>query len=154
MRARWAWALVALGACRSSVSTEPGDGGDGSGSVFGPSAPEIDPFETTDASYPMRVAALFDRSCGGGPETACHRSGAAGLYLVLARDGGDIVDVPSTERPDFVRVKPGDPAHSYLFLKVAGDGGIDGGEMPLDTPFDPRIPALIGDWISAGAAAP
>jgi hypothetical protein len=51
-----------------------------------------------------------------------------------------------------VRVKPGDPSASYLYLKVLGDGGIDGGRMPYGaTTYDPRLPELFFAWIEAGA---
>ncbi len=152
-----ACATVLVVACKSADSTDAADSGsDGADNLsFGPGAPTFDPLEPSDASLPLRAATLFGTTCRGGPESGCHGMGAAGLHLVLSRDGGgDIVDVPSTERPALVRVKPRDPASSYLFLKVAGDGGIDGDVMPAGTRRDPRIPALIGDWIAAGAEAP
>ena len=52
------------------------------------------------------------------------------------------------------RVAPGDPRSSYLYLKVLGEGGIDGGRMPLGGPFDPRMAPFIASWIEAGAPAP
>jgi hypothetical protein len=147
--------VVALVACRSTSSAEGADAGEDAADLsFGPGGPTIDPFASSDASLPMRVAALFGTTCQGGPETSCHGSGAAGLHLVLGGNGGDVVNVRSTERPDLFRVNPGEPMSSYLFLKVAGDGGIDGDAMPPDQPHDPRIPGLVGQWISEGAAAP
>ena len=53
--------------------------------------------------------------------------------------------------PPMVRVKPFAPDQSYLYWKVVPDPRIDGGAMPLNFPFDPRIPALINEWIEAGA---
>ena len=67
------------------------------------------------------------------------------------RSRGDVVNVPSTERPALDRVTPGDVMASYLYLKVVGDGGIDGGRMPLGGPFDPRLAPFIASWIEAGA---
>jgi hypothetical protein len=64
------------------------------------------------------------------------------------------VNVRSSERPDMFRVHPYDPLGSYLYLKVLGDGGIDGGRMPLGESADPRTPPLIESWIEAGAPAP
>ena len=81
----------------------------------------------------------------------------AGFFLMAARRGfaeqmGLRLEGRVIERPDLFRVKPGSPGESYLYLKVLGDGGIDGGRMPLNqVTFDPRLPALIATWIDAGA---
>lgn len=112
----------------------------------------IDPFDP-DAALGARANALFGSSCQGGPESGCHGAGAAGLTLRLGA-GGDVVDVPSTERPALVRVRPFDPPDSYLYLKVVGEGGIDGGRMPLGAPDDPRVADLVLRWIEAGAPSP
>jgi hypothetical protein len=72
------------------------------------------------------------------------------MTLGTADDFAQIVNVPSTERPELVRVAPGRPGDSYLFLKLVGDGGIDGAPMPGGT-SDPRMVALFGAWIEAGA---
>jgi hypothetical protein len=75
---------------------------------------------------------------------------SGGLTLGTANDFAQIVGVPSTERPDLVRVAPGVPGESYLWLKLVGDGGIEGGPMPGGA-SDPRLVALFGAWIEAGA---
>ena len=111
--------------------------------------PFIDPFG--DAALPTRTRALFRQTCAGGPESGCHSEHAANLTLTLDPDGGDVIDVVSTEMPPMVRVAPFDAGGSYLFWKVTGDPRIDGGRMPLNGAPDPRIPALIGEWIDAGA---
>ena len=49
------------------------------------------------------------------------------------------------------RVLPGDPEHSYVYLKVACEGGITNACMPLSSGFDPRIKQMFHDWIEAGA---
>jgi hypothetical protein len=112
----------------------------------------VDPFDA-DAGLGARVDALFTSTCSGGPETFCHAAGAAGLTLRMGA-GGDLLNVRSSERPDMVRVLPLDPASSYLYLKVLGDGGIDGGQMPLGAVPDPRRSELVGNWIEAGAPSP
>ena len=66
-------------------------------------------------------------------------------------DGGDVIGVPSTERPELWRVRPFDPEHSYLMLKVSGDAGIDGDVMPVGNGPDSRIVSLVRGWIEAGA---
>ena len=113
------------------------------------SGPIIDPFG--DASLPIRTRALFKQTCAGGPESGCHSEKAASFTLTLDPDGGDTIDVLSTEMPGVVRVSPFDAGGSYMFWKVTNDPRIDGGAMPLNATFDPRIPDLIGSWIEAGA---
>lgn len=109
----------------------------------------VDPFG--DAALGLRTRALFGGTCAGGPESGCHFEHAANLGLMLDPDGGDLIDVPSSELPGVLRVVPFDAGASYVFWKVTGDPRIDGGQMPLSETFDPRIPALVGAWIEAGA---
>jgi hypothetical protein len=114
------------------------------GFALGPPGDEL----PADASLGTRARFRL-RSCAGGPESFCHAAAAGNL--VLPGDGTNLVDIPSTERPELYRVAPGDPARSYLYLKVLGDGGIEGGSMPLGGPADPKLAALLADWIEAGA---
>ena len=133
----------------SVIDAGPKDGASAS-PTFGGSG-NLDPLGPMDASSGVRVAILFGTTCAGGPETSCHGSHAGNLWLRLGPDGGDVVDVPASEEPTLRRVVPGDPTHSYLYLKVQADGGVDGGRMPLGAPYDPRIDALIRAWIDEGA---
>ncbi len=86
--------------------------------------------------------------------TQCHTGAAAPLGLAL--DGGtsrgDLVSVPSVERPELLRVNPGKPEASYLVWKVEGRASITGGRMPLDLPplSEDQITAIRG-WIEQGA---
>jgi len=50
------------------------------------------------------------------------------------------------------RVVPGDPAHSFLLIKIIGPGPNEGAGMPLTPPLlsDAEV-GLIRDWILAGA---
>jgi hypothetical protein len=89
--------------------------------------------------------------CVGGPETSCHGIGAGGMFLP---DGTPthLVGVASVEDPSVLRIKPGDPANSYLYRKVIGGPSIDGGRMPLDQePLDMRSVRALAEWIEAGA---
>jgi hypothetical protein len=124
-----------------------GDGADGG--LFGDSSSFVDPFG--DAALATRTRALFAQTCSGGPESGCHSDHAANFTATLDPDGGDVINVPSTEMPGVVRVEPYRPDQSYLYWKVSGDPRIDGGTMPKSTGYDPRIDSLINAWIEAGA---
>lgn len=84
----------------------------------------------------------------------CHNaeSASAGLVLTAGQSFGELVNVPSTERPQFDRVEPGDPDASYLVQKLRGDAGIDGERMPEGGPYlsDAEIARVIS-WINDGA---
>lgn len=73
--------------------------------------------------------------CHGGPHPA------AGLNLDAAHSYQDLVNVPSTEEPALDRVKPGDPADSYLVIHLKNDGD---GAPESDIPF-------VVQWITDGA---
>ena len=81
---------------------------------------------------------------------ACHSAGAGGLVIASGKETVNLVGVRSSERAELFRVAPGDPAASYLWLKLRGDGGIDGSPMPGGNP-DPRRADLAFQWIEAGA---
>ncbi len=88
--------------------------------------------------------------------TRCHTGAVAPLGLVL--DEGvawqNLVGVSSAERPEMLRVKPGDPESSYIVWKVEGRPEITGGQMPLGlTPLSAEQIAAIRGWIAAGAPA-
>lgn len=135
-------------ACDGFVSADDGGAADG-WSPFGDGGAFIDPFG--DASLGVRARALLAQTCSGGPESGCHSDHPANYGAMLDPDGGDTVNVPSTEMPGLLRVEPFHPERSYMFWKVSADPRIDGGVMPASTGYDPRIPALIGPWIEAGA---
>jgi hypothetical protein len=106
---------------------------------------------TDDASVPQRV---FDRLLGCNGVEPCHCCGAAGLTYPSDDPTRLLINVKSTEMPSMVRVKPYDPLASYLYLKVRGDGGIDGTCMPQGNCPDPVLEALFYEWIEAGAQGP
>ncbi|HEY8074976.1 MAG TPA: hypothetical protein VIF62_12720 [Labilithrix sp.] len=131
--------VLAAAACRATAGADVADA-DAPAPTFSTEPP--------DGSIGARAGRLLLASCSGGPESSCHAMGAGEMTI----PGSDLVDVPSSERPDMVRVKPFDPARSYLWLKVLGDGGIDGARMPKDQdPLDPDAAATLLSWIAAGA---
>ena len=87
--------------------------------------------------------------------TRCHSGPSApeGLQLDAAHSYQLLVGVPSTEQPTLLRVKPGDPDHSYMVLKIQGSAGIQGGRMPLGGPYLPQSTIdTIRQWITDGAS--
>jgi hypothetical protein len=81
---------------------------------------------------------IFTPICAG-----CHSgpSPAANLNLDAAHSYKDLVNIPSTEEPNLERVKPGDPANSFLVIHLQKDGD---GAPASDIPF-------VVQWITDGA---
>ncbi len=155
-RARFTWCagFFLLAALVMGCSPEPAaattDGGESdTGDPFG-DLDAGDPF-TADTSL-GRKARGFLGSCNG--NEGCHVSGVAGLTFPPGDEARYVIDASSSERPSLLRAKPFDPSASYLYLKLLGDGGIDGSRMPPGQPFEPRLPALFFEWIEAGCPAP
>jgi hypothetical protein len=111
----------------------------------------------------------FDLASGGGPLEPtfssiqanvftpvceqCHTGASAprGLRLDPANSYAMLVGVPSDEIPSILRVKPGDPAASYLIHKLEGTAG-EGERMPAGLPPLPRTTIdVIRQWITEGA---
>jgi hypothetical protein len=84
----------------------------------------------------------------------CHIGASApeGLQLDAAHSYNLLVGVPSNEQPNLLRVKPGDPADSYMVHKIEGLPGISGGQMPLgEQPLPAATIAAILQWVTNGA---
>jgi hypothetical protein len=64
----------------------------------------------------------------------------------------NLVNVPSYEEPSHMRVLPGNPEESYLYMKVRNDPRIMGARMPVNGPplGSADLETLRG-WIEAGA---
>ena len=71
--------------------------------------------QTSGSSFSSAVQPIFDRNC-----TKCHgmKDQKAKLNLSYGNAYAALVNVPSTEVPGILRVKPGDPEASYLWLKL------------------------------------
>src|SRR5690606_40747637 len=78
----------------------------------------------------VRVADLFNRSCA---RVGCHAGSDPQMGMSLAPNDfvGHTVTQPSRERPDLQLIHPGQPDSSYLLMKVRGDDGIIGLQMPM-----------------------
>ncbi len=102
---------------------------------------------SSDVSFMAEVAPQFTTTCA-----ACHSPPAPAALLNLSYAA--LVNVPATvDCPGMLRVKPGDPDNSVLFLSLAGSSC--GARMPQGnvTYYDqnPAKLALIRSWIQAGA---
>ena len=85
--------------------------------------------------------------------TVCHAGAGApeGLRLDAANSFNLLVNVPSTEVPSLVRIKPGDPDNSYLIQKIEGHASV-GAQMPFGgPPLAPDVIAAMRQWVSDGA---
>src|SRR5579863_3996199 len=123
----------------SSSSSSGGGGSSGSSSGGG----------TVTADFQSIQDNVFTPIC-----SRCHIGASApeGLQLDAAHSYNLLVGVPSVEEPSLERVKPGDPDHSYMVLKIEGAPGIDGGQMPLgETPLPQATIDAIRLWIANGA---
>jgi hypothetical protein len=142
--------LPCLGALVALVAL-PGCGGGGTTST-----PPATYSFTTD------VMPIFQTSCAF---SGCHGSmGAPAAGMDLGADAAQVYDnlvnVTSTEYPAMVRIKPGDPANSYLLHRVDDDANtlpdctsVACTElMPQDgLPLAATDLATIRGWISEGA---
>lgn len=98
-------------------------------------------------------AAVFDTNCA---VSGCHIEGTAafGLNLSAGQARDNLVNVPSAEVPDLLRVDPGNPDDSYLVIKIEGGSRMatGTGRMPLGRPsLSAEQMKLVRDWIAGGA---
>jgi hypothetical protein len=164
-------ALAALGGCIGGVgpvacvfATDCAQGeacSAGSCQLLPPTCPTLAPTFTSINND------LFQVGCGS-KSNKCHGTAAvvAGVngldmqkdpYTALlgTRGTGAPVDDVSGRPQGLLRVRPGDPLHSMLVLKLKlkGDSDQYGSSMPFDNPgaiCDATI-AIIGQWIQQGA---
>lgn len=89
--------------------------------------------------------------------TSCHGgdSPAANLNLTAAVAYENLVNRPSTSVPSLMRVNPGNPQLSYLFLKITDQHLENGGRGRLMPLGGVRLPdadlTAIERWIAEGA---
>ncbi|MEW5764751.1 MAG: c-type cytochrome domain-containing protein [Acidobacteriota bacterium] len=102
-------------------------------------------------SFRDKIQPILDREC-----VECHgpKRAKARLDLSAGRAHSNLVGVPSSERPEILRVKPGDPEASYLWLKL-DHRAPEGSGMPKGLFLSRRLSRedldLIRLWIQAGA---
>ena len=94
---------------------------------------------------------VFRRHCAAAP---CHDMVEPGGELSLTPNEayGELVNVPAAQDPGLLRVTPGDPSASYLWIKLGSGPFADGVRMPSGEPTLPDEDlSLIREWIEAGA---
>ena len=146
--------IVTATGCSTSGGGGAPDGGDDAPVDGDGGAPCLfctDGGPNVDASLGQRA---YTRLIGCDSLDGCHVTSAGGLTFPPANPPHFAIDAASSERPSMLRIKPYDPWNSYLFLKVYGDGGIDGTCMPQGTCPDPAVQSLFYDWIEAGCQPP
>lgn len=111
-----------------------------------------------DVSFEGDIRQHLQVPCGG-----CHiNGGVSGFNMSITNVRTNLIGAgetgaPFTNVPTIVRVRPGRPLESGLFLKVnCGTPQVPyGAQMPIGgSPLTPEVQALIHDWIAAGALMP
>jgi hypothetical protein len=142
--------MAALVGCGSPANEGPSDasvldGGESCKLAFCPRD------AASDAPLSVQVKDVIDRICA--QTEGCHGNGGVAVANLTLGPGFEflpLIDVSSTEVPSLLRVKPGDPANSYVYRKLACDGGYVDACMPVDAP-QPPLANLFYAWIEAGA---
>lgn len=98
---------------------------------------------------------IFSPTCA---TSGCHAGpdGQEGLVLAAGQARANLVNVPSNQVPDLMRVEPGNPDDSYLILKLEGSDRIapNTQRMPFGlAPLSQNEINTIRQWIAAGAQA-
>lgn len=117
--------------------------------ITGPDDVGEDPIDQS-ATFTRVQNEIFTPTCAN---LGCHDPLGQQSQMVLSpgRAYASTVNVASVEMPNLMRVRPGDPANSYLYRKITG-AGITGDRMPLSLPAlsDAQL-RLVRDWIRRGA---
>lgn len=103
-----------------------------------------------NATFTRVLGEVFVPSCA---RTGCHAGQApqAGLNLEPALAYSNVVNRPSSQRPELLRVAPFDPQASYLVKKIRGDPDIVGSPMPAEGSLSAEARQLVVDWVRRGA---
>lgn len=103
-------------------------------------------------TWESRIKLILEFNCGG-----CHNEDDPQGGITLLGEGVyDRLLEPSGQMSDMNLIEPGEPLNSYLYLKLIGDDGIEGRQMPYNplTGEGSLSQAELGDietWITQGA---
>lgn len=102
-----------------------------------------------DPSFYFNLQPIFTQNCVA---NGCHNSAAqGGMVLLQGPAYVNLVNIPSTQELNRMRVLPGDAANSYLIIKIEGSQTI-GTRMPLRRePLDEVLIQNLINWINKGA---
>lgn len=146
-----AWSIVVLVAGVGLLGC-PGEGTGPNGMM--PPDTADDTTTVSQVSFADDVQPIFTTNCA---LSGCHAGSSPqeNMNLSAGQAFANIVNVPSNQVPDLMRVRPGEPDSSYLVFKVEGTaesvGGLDT-QMPLGgTPLPDSLIATIRAWIADGA---
>ncbi|RMF56541.1 MAG: cytochrome c [Calditrichaeota bacterium] len=99
------------------------------------------------SSLEDQVIQIFEQNCA---RAGCHVGSTPMMGLKLTREEfyARTVNQPSVEKPELMRIKPGEPDESYLIKKIIGEPDIIGSRMPFgrDPLTDEEI-AIIVEWV-------
>jgi len=142
-----ALAVAVLAVGGALIGCAGGGGGGGGGT---PTKPACKPPAVLTISFATTIQPIFNRSCA---LAGCHVGPVptGGQDLTAGVAYSQSVNVPSTQQPRLKRVKPGDPANSYMVRKIQGGPNISGVLMPQGCPGAPLNGAqcLTPDEIAA-----
>jgi hypothetical protein len=107
---------------------------------------------TTLVSFSQNVVVVLGQHCA---VVGCHIPGSPpnGLVMTPSQAYSNLVGVPVVEYSTLFRVKPGDAADSYVYLKVTNTAP-SGTQMPPPSTGDSLSTAeinILKDWINEGA---
>jgi len=147
-------ATVSLSIAGAGCSAGDGEGLDTSGRPLNESGNSpAPPTGAVAPDYNDIQAKVFTPTCA---VSGCHSGTSAPLGLRLDADAAFdlLVNQPSAQQSQFMRVAPGDPDNSYLVQKLEGTaaGGV---QMPRNQPpLSVATIQAIRDWIANGALGP
>ncbi len=135
------WGVLGVGVL-SAISLTGCGGGGGPVLPSGGSAGEV--------SFSRQIQPIFDGSCA---LANCHGSQGARADLTLTADMayGELVNVPSSQNNQWIRVVPFKPDESLVYLKLTQDRPPVGQKMPPGGGLSADQIALVRDWIRQGA---